>query len=117
MKKIIVFLLMVLGLASCKKEVIPIGNLNVTARYLSMAEENVEVVLYETWDKLMRYEFIDMGLTDEEGRIDFVGLEAGWYYLEAEKEKSSMFVIYKLDSALVEDGKTTNKILILLPDE
>jgi len=106
-------MLLPLLLAGCKKEVIPSGDLFITTRYDGMAEDNVEVWVYESWQQFQDYEYLMSGFTNDYGEITFTDLEPGRYYLEAEKEKSSLFVLSKVDSVEIIDGRQTNKILNL----
>jgi len=117
MKKTLFVLMVFLSLSACRKEIVPSGDLFITARYDGVAEENVEVWVYETWEKFLAYEYLVSGFTNEYGEILFEGLEPAKYYLEAEKEKSSLFVITKVDSVTVEDGRQANKILNLEPPD
>ena len=105
---------MILVLASCKKEPTT-GDLFISTEYDGMGEENVEVWLYESLDKFLDLEYLDQQFSDEFGEVNFYDLEAGWYIVEAEKIKSSLFTIYAADSVEIRAGKKTNKILILLP--
>jgi hypothetical protein len=114
MKKIFFLAILVLILFSCKKEPAT-GDLFISTEYESVGEENVEVWLYESYDKFMRYEYLDKQFSDEYGEIYFYELDPGWYYIEAEKQKSSMFKIYAMDSVEISAGIKTNKILILGP--
>lgn len=114
MKKLFFLAVMVLVLASCKKEPTT-GDLFVSTEYDGVGEENVEVWLYESWDKLLDLEYLERQFSDELGEVNFIDLEAGWYVVEAEKVKSSLFTLYAVDSVEIRAGKKTNKILILGP--
>lgn len=100
-------------LAGCKKEMIPSGDLFITTSYQGMAEDNVEVWVYESWQKFLGYEYLVSGFTNDYGEITFTDLAPGKYYLEAEKEKSSLFILSKVDSVEIIDGRQTNKIMNL----
>ena len=114
MKRVFVLLLLLVSLIACQKKTLT-GDLLITVKYDGINEEHVDCWLYETYDKFERYEFLYQLLSDEYGEIFFPALEPGWYYLEAEKLKSSMFTIYKFDSVEVVSGRQTNKLLIMSP--
>jgi hypothetical protein len=114
MKKLFFLAVLVLVLVSCKKEPTT-GDLFVSTEYDGVGEENVEVWLYESWDKFLHLEYLERQFSDEFGEVNFYDLEAGWYIVEAEKIKSSQFTIYAADSVEIRTGKKTNKILILGP--
>jgi len=114
MKKLFFLAFLVFALFSCKKEPTT-GDLLVSTEYAGVGEENVEVWLYESWDKLLDLEYIESQLSDEYGRVNFYNLEAGWYVVEAEKVKSYQFTIYAVDSVEIRAGRKTNKILIMVP--
>jgi len=99
---------------SCKKEQTT-GDLFISTEYDGVGEENVEVWLYESYDKFMRYEYLDNQFSDEYGEVYFYELDPGWYYIEAEKQKSSLFKIYAVDSLEIKVSRRTNKILVLTP--
>ena len=114
MKRLLYLAVLVLILVSCKKEPTT-GDLFVSTEYDGVGEENVEVWLYESYDKLMDLEYLERQFSNEFGEENFYDLEAGWYMVEAEKIKSSLFKVYAWDSVEIRAGKKTNKILILSP--
>jgi len=114
MKKLFFLTILVLVLVSCKKEPTS-GDLFVSTEYDGVGEENVEIWLYESYDKFLDLEYLERQFSDEFGEVNFYDLEAGWYIVEAEKQKSSLFTIYAADSVEITAGKKTNKILILSP--
>ena len=114
MKRIFCLTILSLLIIACKKEPTT-GDLFVSTEYDGIGEENVECWLYESYDKFIDLEYLETQLTDEFGEVNFYDLEAGWYMIEAEKQKSSLFTIYAADSVEIRAGKKTNKILILTP--
>ncbi len=113
MKKSIIAMLLLLSLFACKKEEEPSGDLFITTKYQAVSEDNVEVFVYASWQQFLDYEFMASGFSDDYGEISFYDLAPGKYYLEAQKVKSSMFTISKVDSVEILDGIQTNKILNL----
>ena len=116
MKKLILISLMALVLVSCEKKQ-ELGDLLIVAEFDGIAEENVEVTLYNSYDNFVNYVFLDRQLSDENGEVYFPELLPGWYYFEAEKSKSSLFSIYAVDSIEVMVRQQVNKILIMEPLE
>ncbi len=116
MKRITFLILIALALTSCKKDpIVETGDLLVIVEYEGMAEENVEVTLYDSYDAWFAYEFLERQLTDDYGEVLFTELPTGMYYLEAEITKSSLFSLYAFDSIVVPANLQKNKILILEP--
>ena len=116
MKRITLLILIALALTACKKTpVIETGDLLVKVEYEGMAEENVEVSLYDSYDAWYAYEYLEIQLTDEFGEAFFAELPAGRYFIEAEITKSSMFSLYAFDSIDVVVNLQKNKKLILTP--
>lgn len=116
MKRLFYLAVLILILVSCKKEPTA-GDLFVSTEYDGIGEENVEVWLFESYDKFLDLEFLESQFSNEFGEVNFYDLEAGWYIVEAEKQKSSLFTIYAADSVEIRAGKKTNKILILTPTD
>jgi hypothetical protein len=114
MKKLFFLAILVLVLVYCKKEPTT-GDLFVKTEYDGVGEENVEVWLYESYDKFIDLEYLESQLSDEYGAVNFYDLEAGWYIVEAQKQKSYQFTVYAADSVEIRAGRKTNKILILNP--
>jgi len=117
MKQILFILLLSLLVTSCKKKdpPPPTGDLLITVKYDGFVEEQVECLIYETYDKFVRYEYLELQYSDEYGQVFFEYLEPGWYFLEAEKIVNSMFIMYAFDSVEVMADKQTNKIVNLYP--
>ena len=116
MQKYLLLLLLLVALVSCKKDpVILTGDLFIEVKYDGAGEDHTEVWLYESWDKFDRMEYYDMEISDEYGGVLFYNLEPGWYVIEAEKKESSLFILWAADSVLVEEGRQTNKILLMEP--
>ena len=117
MQKYFLLLLLAVALVTCKKDpVIETGDLFIEVRYDGAGEDHAEVWLYESWDKFDRYEYIEKQFSNEYGEVLFLELEPGWYVIEAEKEKSSLFILWAADSVEVVAGRQTNKMLILEPE-
>jgi hypothetical protein len=116
MKRFLIVLSAILVLGTCEQEPEP-GSLFISTEYDGVSEENVECWLYESYDKFQRYEFLQKEISDELGEVYFDNLEAGWYYVEARKIKSSLFTVWAADSVEIEAGRRTNKILLLWPVE
>ena len=117
MRKILGLLLLgTILVSSCRKEVIPMGDLRITVEWDGVTEPDTEVWLYDSWDNFNNYTFLENNFTDDFGQITFLDLDPGWYYLESEKIKSSMLTLYSVDSVEVIDGRMVNKLIILEPD-
>jgi len=118
MKKLLILTILTLVMFSCeKKEPQVWGDLLIITEYESTAEENVEVTLYSSYDNFVNYVFVERQLSDEYGEVYFPELSQGWYYFEAEKAKSSLFVVYAMDSIQVMGTQQVNKILIMEPTD
>jgi hypothetical protein len=118
MKKLLILSILALVMFSCeKKEPQVWGDLLIITEYESTAEENVEVTLYNSYDNFVNYVFVERQLSDEYGEVYFPELSQGWYYFEAEKAKSSLFVVYAMDSIQVMGTQQVNKILIMEPTD
>jgi len=116
MKKLFMLIILAVILFSCKKDpVVLTGDLLIEVRYEGAGESQAEVWLYESWDKFDRYEYYDKDMSNENGEVLFENLDPGWYVIEAEKEKSSLFILWAADSIEVVEGRQTNKMLILEP--
>ena len=116
MKKLLILSILALVMFSCeKKEPQVWGDLLIITEYESTPEENVEVTLYSSLDNFDKYVFVERQLSDEYGEVYFPELSQGWYYFEAEKAKSSLFVVYAMDSIQVMGTQQVNKILIMEP--
>jgi hypothetical protein len=116
MKQLLFISMLTLILVSCEKRVPQDwGDLLIITEYDGMAEENVEVTLYSSYDNFVNYVFLERQLSDETGEVFFPELIPGWYYVEAERQKSSLFKLYAMDSIPVEGSQQTNKILIMEP--
>ena len=114
MKKIFLLACTIVFLVSCTKTPIT-GDLLLSTEWQTIGEENVEVWLYESLEKFDAYEYYDKQFSDEAGEVFFGELEPGWYYIEAEKVKSSQFTLYKMDSVEVLPDRQVNKIIVLEP--
>lgn len=112
----LLFTISILLIGACEKEPPP-GSLFITTKYDGSSEDNVECLLYESLFKFQHFEYLQKDLSDELGDVLFEDLEAGWYIIEASKDKSSLFTIYAVDSVEITAGKRTNKILNLFPVE
>ncbi len=118
MKKLLFLSVLALVMFSCeKKEPQVWGDLLIITEYESTAEENVEVTLYNSYDNFVNYVFVERQLSDEYGEVYFPELSQGWYYFEAEKAKSSLFVVYAMDSIQVMGTQQVNKILNMEPTD
>ena len=116
MKRIAFLLLVFLVFSACEKEP-ETGDLLIIFEYDGDKQENVECILYSSYDNYFNRINPDEQISDEFGEVFYPGLEPGWYYFEAEKEFSSMFSVYVLlDSIKVEPRQETSKISILYPD-
>jgi hypothetical protein len=116
MKKLLFLSVLALVMFSCeKKEPQVWGDLLIITEYESTPEENVEVTLYSSYANFDNYEFVERQLSDEYGEVYFPELLAGWYYVEAEKSKSSLFAVYAMDSIQVLGTQQVNKILNMEP--
>jgi len=116
MKKFLFVSILALILFSCeKKEQQDWGDLLIVTEFDGMQEENVEVTLYNSYDNFVNYVFIERQLSDEFGEVYFPELLPGWYYFEAEKNKSSLFAVYAMDSIRVIGSQQVNKLLIMEP--
>jgi hypothetical protein len=116
MKKLLFIFILALVMFSCeKKEPQVWGDLLIITEFDGVAEENVEVTLYSSYDNFVNYVFIERQLSDEYGEVYFPELLQGWYYFEAEKTKSSLFAVYAMDSIQVMGTQQINKILIMEP--
>ena len=109
-------LLIMVGLAivACTKKPVT-GDLFISTEWQTVPKRDVEVWIYDSYDKFLGYEYLDKQFSDEFGEVYFIELPPGWYYLEAEKMKSSQFTIYKFDSVEVLPDRQTNKILVMEP--
>jgi hypothetical protein len=114
MKKILILVMILAALGACKKTPIT-GDLFISTEWQTVPEQDVEVWIYESYDKFVGYEYFDKQFSNEFGEVFFAQLPPGWYYLEAEKMKSSQFTIYKFDSVEVLPDRQINKILVMEP--
>ena len=116
MKRLGLILIAVLMFASCEQTP-RTGSLLITLEYDGYAEENVEVWLYDSRTAFDNFEFLEKQVSDENGEVFWGGLEPGMYYIEAEREKSSLLTLYAMDSTEVLENAQRNKRMILFPDE
>jgi len=112
---IMAMILMALVTITACKKIPATGDLFISTEWQTVPEQNVEVWIYESYDNFLGYEFLEKQFSDEFGEVYFLELPPGWYYLEAEKMKSSQFTIYKFDSVEVLPNRQTNKILVMEP--
>ena len=116
MKNLLLLLFLTAALVSCKKDpVIEPGDLFIEVRYEGVGEDLTEVWLYESWEKFDSHVYYDKGMSNEYGEVLFENLDPGWYVVEAAKTKSSLLKLWAADSVEVQEGRQTNKILILEP--
>ena len=114
LKKWFFLIILVVAMMACTKKPVT-GDLFISTEWQTVPEQDVEVWIYESYDKFLGYEYLEKQFSDEFGEVYFLELPPGWYYLEAEKMKSSQFTVYKFDSVEVLPDRQTNKILVMEP--
>jgi len=113
MKRFAFILLAILVLTACEKDP-ETGDLLIIFEYDGDKQENVECILYSSFDNYFDRINPQEQISDVNGEVFYPGLDPGWYFFEAEKEFSSMFSVYVLlDSIKVEPLQETSKISLL----